>query len=283
MKRALVTLVLGEPYRQRFAAHVAPTFRAYAKAHGLSLVVLDRLLDDSERGRSRSPAWQKCRLFDHPRLRACDQVLWLDADIVIAPDAPSVFETVPPGVLGAVEQYSSPSPDEYAAAQARTRRYLAAKGLAAPDDATPQDFYRHYGFEDGPDAVVQTGMLVLTPDVHGPAMLATYAEERRPDSRDMLFEMRPLSYHLLRSGPVHWLDPRFNALWATTLVNRYPFLMDPGFLTAYRERPDLLARLKAACLQTALGEAYFLHFAGVGQDMAYLLPPNAGNKTDGPR
>lgn len=272
MKRALATLAIGEPYRQRFAAHAAPTFRAYAKAHGLSLVVLDRRIDDSDLGRGRSPAWQKCLLFTHPGLRRHDQVLWLDADIVIHPDAPNVFDDVPPGILGAVEQFSSPTPGEYAAAQARTRRHLAALGLAAPDDATPQAFYRHYGIEDGPDAVVQTGVLVLTPEVHGPAMAAAYAEQRRPDSRAMLFEMRPLSYHLLRSGPTRWLDPRFNALWATSLVTRYPFLMDPAFLAAYRDRPDLLARLKAACLQTVRDEAYFLHFAGVGEDMPYLLP-----------
>ncbi|MYL84684.1 hypothetical protein GTA51_16340 [Desulfovibrio aerotolerans] len=275
MKRALATLVVGEPCRQRFATHAAESFRAYAKAHGLSLVVLDRLIDDSELGRSRSPAWQKCLLFKNPRLRACDQVLWLDADIVIRPNAPNIFDTVPPGILGAVEQFSSPTPEAYASAQAKTRRYLAGQGLASPEDATPQAFYRHYGFADGPDAVVQTGVMVLAPEVHGPAMAAAYAEERRPDSRDMLYEMRPLSYHLLRAGPVRWLDPRFNALWATTLILHYPFLMEPAFLAAYRDRPELLARLKAACLGTAADEAHFLHFAGVGEDMRYLLPARA--------
>ena len=273
MKRALATLVVGERYRQRFADHAAPTFRAYAKAHGLSLVVLDRFIDASPQGTSRSPAWQKCLLFDHPRLRACQQVLWLDADIIIHPDAPDVFDGVPPGTLGAVEQFSSPSREAYAAALEKTRRHLARCGLTAPEDATPEAFYQYYGYSDGPDAVVQTGVLVLTPEVHGPAMAAAYAEDRQPDSRDMLFEMRPLSYHLLRAGPVRWLDPRYNALWATALCNHYPFLMDPAFLTACRDRPDILARLKAACLQTVADDAYFLHFAGTGEDMRYVLTP----------
>lgn len=270
MKRALATLVVGEPCRQRFAQYAAPTFRAYAKAHGLSLVVVDRLIDASDLGRGRSPAWQKCLLFRHPRLRDCDQVLWLDADIAIQPAAPDVFADVPLGTLGAVEQFSSPTPAAYAAALDKTRRYLAAQGLDAPTDDTPQAFYRHYGFPDGPDAVVQTGVLVLTPQAHGPAMEAAYQETRRPDSRAMLFEMRPLSYHLLGSGPVRWLDPRYNALWATALVNHYPFLMDPAFQAAGRACPELMTRLKAACLRTAASDAHFLHFAGVGQDMPYL-------------
>jgi hypothetical protein len=275
MKRALATLVVGQTCRQRFAARAAASFRAYAKAHGLSLVVLDRLIDDSPRGRARSPAWQKCLLFEHPRLRACDQVLWLDADIVLHPAAPDVFSEVPVGTLGAVEQFTSPTARDYAAARERIRRHLAGQGLAQPDDDTPQAFYRHYGLDNGPDAVVQTGVMVLTPEAHAPAMAAAYAEDRRPDSRAMLFEMRPLSYHLLRAGPVRWLDPRYNTLWATALANRYPFLMDQAFLNACRDRPDILARLKAACIGAVFDDAYFLHFAGVGEDMAFL-PPQAG-------
>lgn len=270
MKRAIATLVVGETCRKRFAAHAAESVRAYAKAHGLALVVLDKLIDDSPRGRSRSPAWQKCLLFDVPKLRTRDQVLWLDADIAVAPGAPDVFDGVPPGTLGAAEQFSCPTPADYAAAQATMRRHLEAAGATLPDDSDPAAFYRHYGFKDGPAAVAQTGVLVLTPEAHGPAMAAAYAEDRRPDSRSMLYEMRPLSYHLLRSGPVAWLDPRFNVLWATTLANHYPFLMDPAFMAACRDRPDILARLKAGCVAAALARAHFLHFAGAAEDMVFL-------------
>ena len=270
MKRAIATLVIGEACRKRFVAYAAEGVRAYAKAHGLALVVLDKRIDDSPRGRSRSPAWQKCLLFDVPKLRACDQVLWLDADIAVAPGAPDVFDGLPPGTLGAVEQFSSPTPADYAAAQAATRRHLEAAGATLPDDGDAPAFYRRYGFPDGPSTVVQTGVMVLSPEAHGPAMAAAYAEDRQPDSRPMLYEMRPLSYHLLQSGPVAWLDPRFNALWATTLANHYPFLMDPAFLAACRGRPDILARLKAGCVAAALARAHFLHFAGAAEDMVFL-------------
>lgn len=283
MHRALATLVVGDAYRRRFADIAAPTFRAYAKAHGLSLVVLDRLIDDSPLGRSRSPAWQKCLLFRHPRLRACRQVLWVDADIVINPAAPSAFEDVPPGTFAAVDHFASPTPEAFAAAYRKTRRYLADNGLHAPDDATPGDFYRNYGFAEGPDRVAQTGVMVLSPEAHGPAMEAAYQERRREDGREMLFEMRPLSHHLLRSGPTRWLDPRFNAIWATALVNHYPFLMDKAFLTAFRERPELYARLKAACLSTVYDASYFLHFAGTGEDMAALPRPAPDDKRPEPR
>jgi len=273
MKRALVTLVVGDAYRRRFAEQAAPTLRAYAKAHGLSLVVLDRLLDDSDLGRSRSPAWQKCLIFRHPKVASFDQVLWLDAGIIVNSSAPSAFDDVPVEALAAVDQFASPSPEAFAAAVVKTRRHLARHGLEAPDDATPTRFYENYGYADGPDRVAQTGVLVLSPEAHAPALEAAYLERRREDSRTMLFEMRPLSYHLLREGgPVRWLDPRFNALWATALVNHYPFLLDAAFMAAFRERPDLLARVKSRCLSALFEDSYFLHFAGTADDMRAFRP-----------
>lgn len=275
MKRALVTLVLGDRYAKRFAACAAPPLRAYAKAHGLSLIVLDRLLDASDRGARRSPAWQKCLIHRHPRVRACGQVAWIDADMVVNPAAPNVFDAVSPETFGAVDALASPSPEAQAAAQAKIRAYLAANGLAGPDDATPEAFYRGYGYAAGPDRVVQTGLLVLTPEAHGPVLEAAYAEDRRPDSREMLFEMRPLSWHLLTRSPVTWLDPRFNAVWATALFNHYPFLADPAFRAAFGDRPDLYALLKARCIAATYADAYCLHFAGTADDMDAWRPPPA--------
>lgn len=278
MKRALVTLVVGDACRKRFAACAAPTFRAYARAHGLSLVVLDRLLDDGPLGRSRSPAWQKCLIFRHPKLRACGQVVWIDADIVIRSDAPNVFEGVAPDVFGAVDHFASPTPEAFAAATANIRAYQAAFGIEDAADDTAGAFYARYGFPDGPDSpdrVAQTGVLVLSPEAHAPLLEAAYREQRRPDSRAMLFEMRPLSYHLLRGSAVRWLDPRFNALWTTALFTHYPFLADPAFQAAFRGQPAAFALLKARCLAACRDMAYFLHFAGAADDMAALGPLSA--------
>ncbi|WP_300158295.1 hypothetical protein [Solidesulfovibrio sp.] len=273
MKRALCTLVVGDAYRRRFAARVAPFLRAYAKAHGLSLVVLDKLLDDSPLGRTRSPAWQKCLILRHPRLRACDQVAWLDADMLPRPDAPDVFAGVPRDAFGAVEHFSSPTPGAFALAAANIRAHHRRHGVTGGEEPTPEAFYGRYGYDDFPDKVVQTGLLVLTPELHGPVLEGAYLEQRRPDSREMLFEMRPASWGLLRASPVAWLDPRFNAVWSTTLFSSYPFLADPDFQAAYRDRPELFAALKARCLAAAYAAAYFLHFAGTAGDMDAFSPP----------
>lgn len=270
MKRALATLVVGEPYRRRFAAVAAPAWRAYAKAHGLSLVVLDKLLDPSEWGRSRAPAWQKCLLFRHPKLRACDQVVWVDADVLPRPGAPDVCAGVPLESFGAVDHFASPTPEAFAQAAAAIRDYQRRFGIVQAAETTPQAFYARYGYAEAPSAVVQTGVLVLTPELHGPILEAAYREARQPDSREMLFEMRPLSWHLLRGSPVRWLDPRFNAIWSTALFRHYPFLAEPAFRAGFADRPALLRQLLAACLEACRREAYFLHFAGTADDMDVL-------------
>ncbi len=267
MKRALVTLVCGDAYKARFASRVAPHLRAYAKAHGLSLVVLDRLLDVSPLGRDRSPAWQKCLVLRHPTLRACDQVAWIDADMLPRPDAPNVFDGVAAETFGAVDQLQSPTPETYALAAANIRAYHVRHGVTGCADDTPQAFYGRYGFDAFPDRIVQTGLLVLTPELHGPLLERAYLEQRQPDSREMLFEMRPLSWHLLAGSLVTWLDPRFNTLWATALFAHYPFLADPAFQAACGDRPGFFTALKARCLDAAYAASYFLHFAGTAADM----------------
>jgi hypothetical protein len=72
--------------------------------------------------------------------------------------------------------------------------------------------------------------------------------------------MRPLSAELLRGGHVHWLDPRFNRLWALFKAQRYPFLVD------HPRHPAAPAALDAA-----LEEVHLLHFAGAAEEMEDVL------------
>ena len=65
-----------------------PTWQAFCDRHGYQLVVLHEPLDTSLRAIGRSMAWQKLICHEHPRLQGFDQLIWLDADIVVNPSAP---------------------------------------------------------------------------------------------------------------------------------------------------------------------------------------------------
>jgi hypothetical protein len=56
MKKALVTLAVGDRFITDFQRFCHEGWKTYADSHGLDLIVLDTALDDSPRARSRSVA-----------------------------------------------------------------------------------------------------------------------------------------------------------------------------------------------------------------------------------
>lgn len=247
---ALVTLAIGSRYEQRWRRVAAPLWSAYAERHGYDVICLTEPLDDSERARKRSPAWQKCLVLEQPLAAAYDRIVWVDADVAIRPDAPAIAAGVPAELVGAVDEYSSPTRELHKSHLAKLYAHWDATGVPYVDNRTPADYYAAWGLPPRDDGVVQTGVMVLSPAHHGAILRRTYdAYEDR--GRILNYEMRPLSWELLAAGAVHWIDPAFNAIWGAVKAIEYPFL------TAAPDHPDA-----GAAAERALGSVNFLHFAG---------------------
>src|ERR1051326_5161639 len=105
MKTAIVTLLLGRPYWLAWHDLCQSGWRAYAERHGYDVITIDRPLDDTPRALARSPAWQKCLVLQPSVAAGYDRVVWLDADIVVNPDAPAVAAEVPIEKIGAVDEF----------------------------------------------------------------------------------------------------------------------------------------------------------------------------------
>ncbi len=95
---ALVTIVVGAPYLEAFDRYSRRRFENYASRHGYEPVVLTEPVRDLE---GKKFTWQKLCLPDLPWWRDYDQVAFLDADILIARDAPAL-PVMPPGKVGVV-------------------------------------------------------------------------------------------------------------------------------------------------------------------------------------
>lgn len=252
--KAIVTLTLGAVFQFRWQQYCRANWEAYAARHGYDVICLDAPLDTSPT--ARSAAWQKCLILHQPFALHYERVVWIDADVVFHPDAPCLASQVPPERIGAVDEYATPTPDQYRLALSRLYRAWDELGVPYVDNPTPRAFYNNFGLTPGFDQVVQSGLLVLSPSRHrellGAAYWTVYPVERRND-----LEMAALSHALLRSGEVHWLDSRFNSLFAIFLALR---------------APELLTRPSAAAIQPlvgqALDEASCLHLAGMGQYLA---------------
>jgi len=86
MKTAILTIVNGEKY-EKIWSKTRPFFENYADKIGADLVVL------SDADNMPSPHWIKFAIYEFLK-KDYDRVAFIDADILIRPDAPSLFDIV---------------------------------------------------------------------------------------------------------------------------------------------------------------------------------------------
>jgi hypothetical protein len=235
-------------------------------------------LDTSARAQQRSPSWQKCLILGLDAVKNYDQVVWIDSDILINHrTASDISLGVPCDKVGAVEEIGFSQAESVAAS-----RFLERAFDYWPDaviNRTAAEFYTKYGLPGDCDRVLNAGMMVLSPKHHRALLEHVYYSYEEKGGREWLMEMRPLSYEIIKSGAIHWIDPRFNLLWQQLEMIYYPFLLPKP--ASGKKRP-LLSRLKRKmlrlskakslkrarhlCLNAAFQCSFFLHFGGMRTD-----------------
>jgi len=276
MKKAIVTLAVGIKYQQMFKEWYYPDWKAYANKNGFDLFVIDQMIDVTERATKRSPAWQKCILHRNPDVCKYDQIAWVDADIRININSPNIFDTSPIDKISAVDAWSIPSREEHDLLLSRLYAKWDVQGVKYIRNLTPQEYHGVYGLKCEQDHVVNTGVMVFTPEISKDLLENVYNNyEERGDS-PWNYEMRPLSYEILQSGLVNWLNPRFNMAWPWIVELHYPFLNTPRFKKFNKKVMKFLPFIKDMdprpdCVKAIFANSYFLHFAGGSSDYS-LIP-----------
>ncbi len=269
--KLIVTLAIGPRYLQAWKRLCESNWRKYADIHGYELLCIDHPLDESDRARRRSPAWQKCLILNQPFSQDYERIVWIDADIVINTAlAPSIAEGIPLEKVGAVDAFSMPSREVCLQGLQRCYEYWGASGASVIRD-TPKNYHVNYGLPAfDHDQVVQTGVMVLSAQHHRDLLLKTYYEYEDKGGPEWHYEARPLSYELLKANAVHWIDHRFNQLWMFYKLLHYPFLInllwsDGGITTRIKRKLAALLGLRmqdveTVCANVAFINSYFLHF-----------------------
>lgn len=289
MRKAIVTLVIGKEYIERWKKLCRSSWQCYANKHGYDLITIDVPLDNSSQAQSRSPAWQKCLILSQGFSKNYDQIVWIDSDILInASAAPCIVKNVPLEQVGAVDAYSAPSVELYRIILERQYEYFRSVGGTPITNYTAQEFYSNYGLPSTFNQVVQTGVLVLSPQYHRQILERTYYGYEDKGGGAWNYEMRPLSWEIMQADCVHWLDYRFNLIWADYLCLHYPFLFGNShswYLQKIQKlitkfgRSIYLDRRRQLCANTAFVNSFFLHFAGTGDDMFLVNTQNASWRT----
>jgi hypothetical protein len=282
-KTAIATLLVGSEFQHRWEIQCSDNWRQYSKTFGHDLILVNEPLDRSSRAQSRSPSWQKCLLFEQERFQKYDQVAWIDSDVLFNMAEPKdIIAGVPEVKVGAVDAYGDPTPELNAKALERLWKLVSRNSDSRPPSGyhnCPQDVYRLYGGEIQPLArMMNAGIFVASPRHH--ASVFTHVYDNYEDrGNPSYYENVPLSYELVKRDLVHWLDPKFNHLWAWSKLLHYPFFQDwrpRSFKDKILRRiakwsgNDYEQRMAVACATASLLNCHCLHFAGCASEMEFV-------------
>ncbi|MBN9595898.1 MAG: hypothetical protein J0G36_11145 [Afipia sp.] len=268
--RALVTLAIGDRYRDMFERHCRSNWSAYAERHGCDLIVIDTPIDRTERAFARSLHWQKCLILEHEQVENYRQVAWVDGDIVINPSAPSIFDNVDDTKIGAVDEFGSPDPATYRRSLASLYLRFQRTGVPFVRNLTPEEFYRNRGLPEHRE-VVQTGVLVCSPQYHREVLRKVYECYEENAMAASNAEMAALSHEILSRNLITWIDPRFN--YQVLIGAEQNRIENVTTLRTFRD-PAAVGSI-IPILKQLLDRAYFLHFAGCQALMSYLEWPSS--------
>jgi hypothetical protein len=247
-KSSIVTMVVGDRYRDLWQRFCAPNWKAYGTRHGLGLFVIDRPLDSSPLAQRRGLSWQKLLIGTIEALKDCDTLIWIDADIVInAEAAPCILEGVARDRVGAVRYHALLRHPMFAAAYGRLTAGRMHEDFCA-------DLFRQHDLPYHADRMIQGGVLVV-PRERLPLLETTYRKYSSAGSAQQ-HEQPFISHELATADALQLLDGKFNAVW-------YEYKLGVYFGD---EDPDLNRRF----VRRVLGDVYFLHFAGNQEDMSLL-------------
>ncbi|MGA2876956.1 MAG: hypothetical protein ABSE82_15665 [Nitrososphaerales archaeon] len=252
-KNAIVSIVIGDAYQTAWNAGCKNTWVAYADKYEYDIIIVSYYIDNSDRGRSRSPAWQKLLVLDQPWARQYERIVLVDADIVCSKTAPNILDSVPDhrkvGLSVSSDQLSADEKHIYFERLHKTRH----GGMDAEIlwGFYQENVFKDYGIISGGAPMFNTGVMVLSPQEHNNLLLRTYEKE----DRGRLYEQPYLSQALFAEKIFHKISSRFN--WG---VLELIVLYIPQFYLASMSVADVKTIMPQ--LLNELDKAYFLHFCG---------------------
>lgn len=275
--KAIVSIIIGKRYISFWQKYGRKSWEIYAKKYGYDLVIIEEVLDKSERAQSRSIAWQKCLILSHPLVTKYEQIVWLDSDIIINNErAPDITCNVDLKSIAGVNQWSIPDLESHPIFVRRSQNFHSIDDASANYN-NEKEYYTFYGFDKGFDKVLQTGVFVASPAHHKDLFRYVYDEYEGKPNEYNHYEMRPLSYETLKQETnIIWLSSKFNYLTAASMFIYYPAIL--------KYRSSLIGKVikKLSYLDPAIDQpvyhalntlysnCYFLHFAGQQMDMRYV-------------
>jgi hypothetical protein len=212
MKKAIVTIAIGERYSQMFHLVCQNNWMEYCDRFSYDLILISDSLDKSERAKLRSVAWQKLLILSQEWASEYDRIVWVDVDVIMNSNyAYDICDGVPVEKIGAVDSYSIPTREIHRIALSRLYDGWKSSCMPFIENLSPGQYYTNRGINGGHlDNVVQTGVMVCSPIHHREIFEKVYYGYEDKNGAEWNYEMPSLSFELLQNNLVHWISPRFN-------------------------------------------------------------------------
>jgi len=235
---------------------------SYCARHGIGLVVFDSELDSDtpENLHYKKANWQKYLIpqkLEHAGIDY-DRVLFLDADILINPFAPNIFDSCPKGHIGIVSKRSIPMPYEEVLRRIAFYRNTFYSQSYPLDSALFIGLERLYGCHELPVQPEEfcSGLFLFDRQDSELIQSVYYKYKRDIQSITNNGDQTHANYVIQSSGKAHFLDYRFQAIWIYEMAWYFPHLYQ------YRDEYDAHRSSFIDAIKSTLSRNYFLHFAG---------------------
>lgn len=267
--KAIVTLLIGDEYLQIWRTLSMNSWLSYADKFGFDVIAILSPLDESDRGKSRSPAWQKLLILDQAWSQHYDRIVWMDSDIVISNSAPDIIDSAPDREkIGVCTDVQLSVVDRHVYHERLRNMEMR------PAEQMEQHFRyctnMHNHLVNG--AVWQeefnTGVMVFAPDRHNGLLTGLYYDGKVSTSprHEQPFLSALINHRKLAS----FLSKRFN-------MEVNPIIV----LSQFSQGPitEQIMPVFLDFLRNELKKSYFLHFAG-SMNLMKMLAGHSANGTN---
>jgi hypothetical protein len=275
MRKAIVTLAVGEKFEQLFNEYCRNNWQQYCDKFGFELIVINNTLDKSDRAGKRSLAWQKLLILSQPWSMDFEQIVWVDCDVIINSEhATDITNGVVVDKVGAIDQYSIPTADIFNLSLSRLYKSWDESNVKYIDNRTSGTYYTNRGIPGGElKEVMQGGIFICSPKHHRDIFEKIYYTYE-DSSGGGNYENPAMSYELVKAGLIVWLSSRFNFCVINIISAFYPnvFYNTKSFIEEFYSRAvrkitghvpkQKTTAAELECLKNIYDLSIFMHFAG---------------------
>jgi len=223
MKVSLVTLAVGDKYIQEYNHLFRKSHEHYARRHGYDFRIITEPYDKSDyMFKPLSILSTKMFLCSYDWAQEYDLLVFVDADVIINPEAPAIHTAYDFGdKVGIVDEYSQPTRQmriEHQRKSAKEVNSVPCSGLDNGEwDTCAMDYYRiHIEKHLATDMVFNTGVLVFQPRKHREFMENMFKKHKQEicaHKNGFHYEQVVIGYELQTNEKHIVMDNKWNAIW----------------------------------------------------------------------